>query len=152
MREKKPTSPTNRGNIFEMKFYRKKILSFGTLLLITALVVPVIPITTFAQDPSLPEGALARFENKAGRAGIDFSPTVGNLLAIGDFGRTHLWDTNSSTLQKTLEGHDGAVGGVSFSEDGRTLATMSGVEVYLWDVASGDRLRTPFATKNMGRF
>ena len=97
--------------------------------------------TALAQDPSLPEGAIARFENKAGRAGIDFSPTVGNLLAIGDFGRTYLWDTSSRTLQKTLEGHAGRVGGVSFSVDGRTLATMSGTEVYLWDVDSGDRLR-----------
>ena len=134
-----------------MKFYVKNTF-IGTLLLITALVVPVIPITTFAQDPSLPEGALARFENKAGRAGIDFSPTVGNLLAIGDFGKTYLWDTSSRTLQKTLEGHDGAVGGVSFSEDGRTLATMSGVEVYLWDVASGDRLRTPSLPRIWGGF
>ena len=97
--------------------------------------------TELAQDPSLPEGALARFETQANYAGIDFSPTASNLLAIGNSRKTDLWDTNSRTLLKTLEGHDGRVGGVSFSVDGRTLATMSGVEVSLWDVDSGDRLR-----------
>ena len=124
-----------------MKVYRKKNTFIGTLLLITALVVPVVPITAFAQDLLLPEGAIARFESQAYYAGIDFSPTASNLLAIGGLRRTYLWDTSSSTLQKTLEGHDGAVGAVSFSEDGMTLATMSGTEVYLWDVDSGDRLR-----------
>ena len=100
-----------------------------------------LTLTELAQDPSLPEGALARFETQANYAGIDFSPTASNLLAIGNSRKTDLWDTSSRTLLKTLAGHDGRVGAVSFSVDGRTLATMSGAKVYLWDVDSGDRLR-----------
>ena len=77
---------------------------------------------------------------------VAFSPPDGALLAsAGGFGdkTVKLWDVESRDLIGTLEGHEGEVGPVAFSPDGKTLASGSwDGTVKLWDVAA----RTPVAT------
>ena len=111
----------------------------GTLMIIIELMVPMA-VTALEQVTPLPEGAIYGFKNQARRAGIDFSPTASNLLAIGGNSETFLLDTTTGNPQKTLVGHTSGVGAVAFNADGSTLATMSRAEVYIWDVASGNNL------------
>ncbi len=77
---------------------------------------------------------------------VAFSPPDGALLAsAGGFGdkTVKLWDVETRDLIGTLEGHEREVGGVTFSPDGKTLASGSwDGTVKLWDVAT----RTPVAT------
>ena len=58
-------------------------------------------------------------------------------------GNIRLWSTTSARLQKRLYGHRGRVGALSFSPDGKTLAS-SGADGQLrvWDLARGRTLRT----------
>ena len=66
-----------------------------------------------------------------------FSPD-GSILATGNENdeKVRLWDVSTGTIHRTL--HVGEVYGVSFSPDGRTLATGSwDGTVRLWDVATG---------------
>ena len=50
--------------------------------------------------------------------------------------RVYLWDADAATLKKTLVGHQGSVSSVSFSPDGKTIATGdSGGTILLWDLA-----------------
>ena len=54
-----------------------------------------------------------------------------------------LWDVASGECLQTLEGHSHWVSSVSFSPDGKKLASGSGDNtVKLWDVQSGQCLQT----------
>ena len=90
-----------------------------------------------------------------------FSPD-GHTLALGGAESSiNLWDLDSGQLLRTLKGRQGSVRSVSFSSDGRTLASWEGedfdylqrlqqsdslmlgfyeAETRLWDVASGRQL------------
>ncbi|MCG9129429.1 T9SS type A sorting domain-containing protein [Candidatus Poribacteria bacterium] len=72
-----------------------------------------------------------------------FSPD-GKILAntIHSFDeRIQLWDVTTSSLRSTLLGHTGGVESISFSSDGKTLASGSDDRnICLWDVNSGSFL------------
>ncbi|PYI03229.1 WD40 repeat-like protein [Aspergillus sclerotiicarbonarius CBS 121057] len=93
--------------------------------------------------PEVEEFWSAELETIEGHRGspvrsVTFSPD-GRLLASGANDRTiKLWDVSTSTLQQTLEGHNGYVESIAFSPDGRQLASGSADStVKLWDLTNG---------------
>ena len=86
---------------------------------------------------------------------IAFSPDGQTLASCGiegyfisdghkvSIGGIHLWDANTGSLLRSLTGHERGVTGVSFSPDGKTLASSSyDKTIRLWDVQMGNLLRT----------
>ena len=53
--------------------------------------------------------------------------------------------TEATSLLRTLQGSTTTAGGLAFSPDGTTLASNRGSSVILWDVRSGQQLRTLLA-------
>jgi len=69
---------------------------------------------------------------------IDFSPN-NRWLAAGDWGRkVRIWDVVHGKLVQTFSGHNGRILSVSFSSDGKRIAT-SGNDgtIKVWDPSSG---------------
>jgi WD40 repeat protein/serine/threonine protein kinase len=72
----------------------------------------------------------------------------GKYLATCGSDRTiKIWDAASSTLLRTLEGHEGDIGGLAFHPDGRRLAS-AGLDnaVKIWDVETGRELHNSTQT------
>jgi WD40 repeat protein len=73
---------------------------------------------------------------------MNFSPD-GKLLAIGDSnGEIHLWQVSTFKQILSLKGHESWVWSVSFSPDGQTLASSQDCTAKLWDIRTGQCLRT----------
>src|SRR5262249_37291534 len=71
-----------------------------------------------------------------------FSPD-GRVLAAGSHETIWLWEVTSGREIRRLQGHKGRVNDLTFSPDGRTLASAGqDWSVGLWDVGSGERIRT----------
>ena len=120
----------------------KKIRLFPFVVLLVAVLG--VPDSRAQDDPfHLPEGALARLGNGivAGHSrSVVYSPD-GTRLAVASSVGIWLFDTDTGDEVALLQGHvDWFWGdsGVSFSPDGRTLATGGRPnEVWLYDVDSG---------------
>jgi WD40 repeat protein len=65
----------------------------------------------------------------------------GRWLAVGtQDNAVHVWDLDAKKRITTLHGHIQGVWNLSFSPDGRTLASSSGDSVVLWNVATWQEL------------
>jgi len=74
---------------------------------------------------------------------VAWSPD-GSLLVTAHFGDSsiRLWDQATGTELHTLYGHVSGIFGLTFSPDGRYIASVGGTQsVKLWDAASGRELR-----------
>ena len=102
-------------------------------------------LETFAEE----RVGVRRFEVQS----VSFSPDGTTLAGSGlriditrgrrPDGFIHLWDLKTrGVVVKTLTGHTEGVNSVSFSPDGHVLASSSGAEIRLWDVATGSHLKT----------
>src|SRR6185295_7757480 len=71
-----------------------------------------------------------------------FSPDR-RLISIASDNKINLVDTSSAATLQTLAGHTGAIIGVSFSADGKLIAS-SGIDnqIKVWDTATGREVRT----------
>jgi WD40 repeat protein/DNA-binding SARP family transcriptional activator len=93
---------------------------------------------------------------------IRFSPKDDTLVAIGIFaGRVVFWKLDpthrfqggwaASHFGQPLTGHNGGVGSLDFSPNGRTLATLSDDgKLRLWDVATRKLIGAPLPVTNIG--
>jgi RNA polymerase sigma factor (sigma-70 family) len=76
-------------------------------------------------------------DTRIGETSVAFSAD-GRWLATGHADHTaRVWELATGKEARRLTGHDATVSGVSFARDGRTLLTTAGLEVLLWDLASG---------------
>ena len=58
-----------------------------------------------------------------------------HMLASGrDDGLVHLWDLKTLKIVKTIDWHFSQLNTVTFTTDGRTLATVAGQAVGIWDI------------------
>lgn len=115
------------------------------IALLTLLLVLTLCLSfTFAQDASqwhLPEGAKARL-GKGWVTQIKFSPDGTRLAVAGSIG---IWIYDAQTSQEIalLTGHTATVWSISFSADGKMLASASwDSTIRLWDVATGALRKT----------
>ena len=65
--------------------------------------------------------------------------TAGSSSPATTTGLPRIWDARSGALQRSLRGHDGVIRDVSYSDDGRSIATAgSDGTVRIWPVRGGD--------------
>ena len=64
------------------------------------------------------------------------------MAAGTDFNLIHLWDVNSGQKLGILRGHVAGVSGLSFSPDGKTLASCGDSRVKLWNIETVQEILT----------
>ena len=120
---------------------------FSIFVLMHVLILCLLPIS--AQDykrQNLPKGAKIRlgkgYINDSGKHVVQFSPDGTRLAVATSIG---IWIYETQTYQEVawLTGPNGWINNVSFSPDGRTLATGNWWgQVDLWDISTGKHRQT----------
>ena len=114
------------------------------LILMKLFITLTITPSTFAQDYiqwGLPEGVKVRL-GKGGINEIAYSPD-GAKLAVASAIGIWIYRTQTGEELDLYTGHTGEVLGVSFSPDGKTIATASlDSTIRLWNMDTGEHLRT----------
>ncbi len=73
---------------------------------------------------------------------VAFSPD-GQIIALGSYDDTiHLWDVATGTNIQTLKGNQREAVDITFSPDGKLLASGGGNTLHIWDVRTGATLQT----------
>jgi WD40 repeat protein len=68
--------------------------------------------------------------------------TQGGVVGGEDDTTVRIWNIQTGRASQVLRGHELPVGAVAFSNDGRSLTSVSGDAVKVWDVAGGTELRS----------
>jgi WD40 repeat protein/tRNA A-37 threonylcarbamoyl transferase component Bud32 len=104
---------------------------------------------------SFPIKLLATLRGEGTFTRLAFSPDGRLLASSHDGGRLVLWDVAAARVKRTIQAHNLLATGVTFSPDGKQLASVSGDsrvpftngEIKLWDPATGKlRLTLPSST------
>jgi WD40 repeat protein len=93
-----------------------------------------------AWDLKTGQNLMGRRNNMAWKCAA-FSPDGKLLLAGALDGAVHLYDVeNQGNLIRQVKAHQSLISGVAFSPDGSRFATAVGVEVALWETATGKKI------------
>jgi WD40 repeat protein len=68
--------------------------------------------------------------------------TLGGVVGGAEDNTVRIWSVQTGQQLQVLRGHGLPVGAVAFSTDGRSLTSVSGDAVKVWDVAAGTELRS----------
>ena len=82
------------------------------------------------------KAVLATELNYAGVTNFSFSADGRFLASSHRDGTVRLFDVVTAQQKTTFTGHTGEVYSISFSPDGKTLASACGTELWLWDVTT----------------
>ncbi|MYI94786.1 hypothetical protein F4083_10790, partial [Candidatus Poribacteria bacterium] len=124
---------------------RRNFLMKNKLYLILTVLLTIFAYTlnTFAQDYirwGLPEGVKVRF-GKGGSGEIAYSPDGSKLVVASDIG-VWIYDAHTGEELDLYIGHTGNFNTVTFSPDGKTIASGSRDNtISLWDVDTGEEKR-----------
>jgi WD40 repeat protein len=73
---------------------------------------------------------------------VAFSPDDRTLVSGGDDKIVHVWDIEKGSEAASLQGHTGSIKDISFSADGKQMASISRSEIIVWDTATWKSITT----------